>query len=476
MDAMGDYIHYHQINYDKFGIHHINEEPSQKWDDAAATMKNELLQASELNTLLLQAQDLQTQLNDLYYPKDKKETLDSFLQTVEKTANEMLIEEFGAAAGKINMSNLSVDQTQISKALFKAVDQTRKNITLSQLKHDSSVKTIQQRMTQLLSLLDADAFKNASVLQPRIQQARSDIKTIQQLIKQDTGVGIKNTDIDILNHIILQFNRLSPIANQKGILFEWLIPFITLRSSNLAKEELSKQMKELARSSNLGQSYADIQYYDLLSSQNLEVDFKTGNLQTKTASVRNKTDVQIKFNSGSSGQLQDLNISAKNVSRLHIKLVDSTTLYRILSFSQHYNYATHYLNVVTSAKNGNKAQSNQIVMANRLTKGLILKLAAQGYDANNPAQVLVVNQGKEIKVYNLKALVYVLSQAMINGTVRKGLLSTIPDTYTINQDFEKESKEKRLNKVIQTVRDVKITASLSGNDLKKYLDLFPGMI
>jgi len=37
---------------------------------------------------------------------------------------------------------------------------------------------------------------------------------------------------------------------------------------------------------------------------------------------------------------------------------------------------------------------------------------------------------------------------MINGTVRKGLLSTIPDTYTINQDFEKESKEKRLNKVI----------------------------
>ena len=66
MDAMGDYIHYHQVNYDRFGIHHVNEQPSEKWDDAASTMKNELLQVEELNGLLLQAKDLQTQLNDLY--------------------------------------------------------------------------------------------------------------------------------------------------------------------------------------------------------------------------------------------------------------------------------------------------------------------------------------------------------------------------------------------------------------------------
>ena len=126
-------------------------------------------------------------------------------------------------------------------------------------------------------------------------------------------------------------------------------------------------------------------------------------------------------NPHSQNQLQTKNVSAKSITGKQIKLVQETTLYRTLLLSQDYNFATHYLNMVSGSSQGGWADSAQIYQANRLIKGLILKLGAQGYDANNPSELLIVNNRKEahIYVYNLKSN---------NSALRRGKDHECPNT------------------------------------------------
>ena len=98
-------------------------------------------------------------------------------------------------------------------------------------------------------------------------------------------------------------------------------------------------------------------------------------INISTISTRSKTDVIISY-IDNQNQLQTKNVSAKSITGKHIKLAQETTLYRTLLLSQDYNFATHYLNMVSGSSQGGWADSAQIYQANRLIKGLILKLGA----------------------------------------------------------------------------------------------------
>ena len=140
--------------------------------------------------------------------------------------------------------------------------------------------------------------------------------------------------------------------------------------------------------------------------------------------------------------------------------------------SQNYTFATHYLNVVSASGGNGKINPSQVLQANRLVKGLALKMGAEGYDINNPAELLIVNNRKEkhIYVYNLKALIYIIVDAMINQGKYTGVIRGLSDDFTIKQKFE-DTKENRIGKLVQAINNIKIIGTLSGTQLNAYLNL-----
>ena len=140
--------------------------------------------------------------------------------------------------------------------------------------------------------------------------------------------------------------------------------------------------------------------------------------------------------------------------------------------SQNYNFATHYLNVISASRGDGSVNTSQILEANRLVKSLALKMGAEGYDINNPAEILVVNNRKEkhIYVYNLKALIYMIVDAMVNQGKYTNVIKGLPDNYKVSQNFE-NTAENRIGKLVQVLNNIKITGVLSGAQLTAYLNL-----
>ena len=479
MSAIGDYIHFHQKNYITHGINQLHDSPSEKWGDAVAAFKNELNISNEIQNLMQQAKYLESQYNDLFYGNNSSSDNTDFLKTLQEFVQNKLDEKFGLMAGTFNAKNLSVDRTELYTKLKKAIDSTRKKIGKINLDKDITLNSFMNKINQLQLLLQQDQFKNISEIQPKLNEAKTELNTItkniEKMINEAGGKGkINNDDINFLKlaNIIQQFNRVPLLYNQAGDLFEWILPFIQLQSSNLAKQAMVEKMNELAKEKVQGGTYIKIEMPDLLDNQLVDEDILMDRINISTISTRSKTDVVISYKDNNN-QIQTRNVSAKSITGKYIKLAQETTLYRTLLLSSDYRFATHYLNIISGSPEGGWADASNIYQANRLIKGLILKLGAQGYDTNNPAELLIVNNRKEahIYVYNLKALVYLIQNAMIETGKYTNLIKGMPDNYKIQQKYQKDGPSTRILNIIRETQNVKITANLNGSALNQYLAL-----
>lgn len=484
MSMIGDYVHFHKQNYKEWGINQRGTTPSEAWSDAAASFKESMNIATQIRGLMQEAQMLENQYNELFYPSDKgkaTEQAQNFRNAMETAVQKKLDEEFGLMAGKFNASNLTVDSTALYEQLRDAINSTRERIGTAEIKKIQTAQQLLNQVNLMYNILNDNQLKNVKAAQNKISQAKNQLKTIENNLQAQIDaagggtVKIRGTakDAQTLNAIIQEFNRTPLLYNQNGLLFEWILPFIQFQTASLAKEELAKAMEELASDSKviLGDTLITVQSPDLENTKLTDVDIVTNNVKMKTFTTRSKTDVVITY-TDNQGQLQKKNVSAKNISNPHVKLVNNTSLYRILTLSNSYNFATHYLNVVTAAK-GQRSTKSQIMQANRLMKALILKLGAEGYDANNSAELLIVNNNTEghIYVYNLKALIYIIQDTILKNKGQYSNIVDMDDSFTIEQNFDTKSADNRIVKVIQSTQNVKLTAALNAGMLNSYLSL-----
>lgn len=481
MSALGNYVHYHKANYHKWGINQINTSPSESWDAAASSFKENLNIASEMQSLMEEAKALEKQYNDLFYPPEGvvSQNAKIFKEAMESAIQNKLDEEFGMLAGSFNSDNLTVDSNALYAELSKAISVTKERIGTVEIKKHTTAKQLLDQVNMMYSILEQNEFKDVAEAQSRLIEAKSQLsiirENIQAEIKRGSGrnIAIRNlaNDIESLSEIIKEFNRIPVLTNQNGAVFEWILPFIKFQNSAIGKEALSKEMHSLASGGSiLGDVIVTVEIPDLEDNKLTDVDIISNNIKIKTFSTRSKTDVMIEY-VDSIGDLQTKAVSAKNMKKNHVKLVSDTSLYRVLTLSNSYNFATHYLNIVTAA-DGQNSSRELILEANHLIKGLTLKLAAEGYDTTNSAELLIVNNYSErhIYVYNLKALVYLIQDAIINQGKYSNIIN-ISDSYTIDQSFNKESKEKRILNVIRSTQSTKITVNLNENMLNSYLSL-----
>lgn len=481
MSALGNYVHYHKANYHKWGINQMNTSPSETWDAAAASFKESLNIASEMQSLMAEAQALEKQYNDLFYPPQGTaiENAKIFKEAMENAIQDKLNEEFGMLAGSFNSDNLTVDSNALYAELSKAISITRERIGIVEIQKRTTARQLLNQVNMMYNILDQEEFKSIAEAQSRLSEAKGQLSTIRENIQIEINRGsgrniaIKNlaNDIESLSEIIKEFNRVPVLTNQNGAVFEWILPFIKFQNVAIGKEALAKEMHSLASSGViLGDVIITVDTPDLEDNDLTDVDITSNNIKIKTFSTRSKTDVMIEY-IDSNGDLQTKAVSAKNMKKNHVKLVSDTSLYRVLTLSGSYNFATHYLNVVTAA-DGQNSSREQILEANHLIKGLTLKLAAEGYDTTNSAELLIVNNYSErhIYVYNLKVLIYLIQDAIINQGKYSSAVN-MSDSYTINQNFDKDSKEKRILNVIRSTQSTKITVNLNESMLNSYLTL-----
>ena len=479
MSAITEYIHFYQSNYDKWGINRKGTIKSDSLTASFAQIRNQIKDQSEVSILLAEAKQIEKDYNDLFFPK----TPTDFSKILAEVAQETLQKQFGAAAGKINTSNFNIESNDLSQQYKKQIEEIRKKIEVANLQQTATAKQILNQIEKLSQvLLNLDNSKIDSILlNNRIQKAKFELQKIKAKIFQETGLDKKvnfSSDIQTINKLIQQFNRSFTWYNQRGDLFEWLLPLIQLKSTQLVGDELKTAMKTIVGTGNLGGAITSITFPDFLDMTNeqLSESINSKKIQMRIADVRNKTDVMIKYDIGN-GKYQDLAVSAKSVTDRHIKLVEQTSLYRVLVFSKNYNFIKHYLNVISWSVKGGRAPKDQIIEANRLVKSLIMQLAAQGFDLNNPSELLIMHNVKErkINVYNIKVLVYLIKNQIMAGNNKYSNLikikgSTFEDDFTIQQQFE-TTVEQRLNNLLNEINNIKITAHIYGTQLDNYLEL-----
>ena len=478
MSTFGNYIHLHKENYQRWGTSRSKTRPSESWSVVRKQFIDEINTANEIQSLMLEAKQLEIQYNNLFYngkaPNNFQAALEEFVQN-------KLNQQFGLLAGKFNPNNLSVtvDNGQLRAQLERAIKKTKEKIGEIQIEKTITLKTFMNRLNKINSLLSQNEFKNIQAIQPRLKEAQQELdiimKKTQQMIKESGGkiqLTRQNTDVQTIMKIIRDFNRTPTLYNQAGSLFEWILPFIIFQSSNLGKQELMKAMQTL-QTKVKGEDYIKIEAPNLLDNQLTDIDIKMDNVQIRTQSVRSKTDVTIQYKNNKN-QLVSKQVSAKNIKEKDLKLVESTTLYNVLLLSGNYRFANHYLNIITSSEEYGKSSLERILQANRMIKALIWKLSAEGYDLNNPSQLLIVNNKSEshIYVYNLKALIYIIQQNVLAGQKKYvDMIKNPSDTFTITQNRQEEGASSRINKIMQSIKNVKITGRLKSNGLDEYLNL-----
>ncbi|AXF52484.1 MAG: hypothetical protein [Caudoviricetes sp.] len=484
--AIGNYVHYHKNNYESWGINQRNTVPSENWNVAASEFKNKLLEINDINKLIRETSELEQKYNDFFYPSNKSnKEIKNFREAIKKVIQERLNEQFGLAAGSFNFSDLTVKETELNRKLSDAIRKTKESIGEVELRTVKTANDLLERVQLLYRILESNEFKNIKQAKTRINQAKRELGTIENtLINQINNnrgkklkINKKSDEIETVKGFIKEFNRVGSIGNQNGIIFEWLLPFIQFQSSTLAKEELRKSLMELTnnKSVQLGDTKITIDIPDLQNNKLTDIDIITNNIKMKTFSTTSKTDVVISY-TDSDNQLKEKAVSAKNMYNLEAHLVNKTSLYNILLLSNSYNFATHYLNVVTVAQ-GERSGPERIIEANRLLKGLILKFAAEGYDSNNSSELLIVNHqsSKHIYVYNIKVLIYLIQNNIVNNNGKyANAVVDFRDDFTIPQTFDKDSKDKRILKVIQSTMRNKIDVKLNTDMLESYSLLLRG--
>lgn len=142
MSAIGDYVHYWQKHYDQYGINytpqkdgsvpHVNETSDRHWGDVVTDTQNSFGDLQGVSLLAKQAQDLEDQYNNLLYNKNGEDEK-SFQEASEQAMQEKLVEEFGISAGRYNPNTLSVDSTETSRRVMKAIEETKDSFNRSYL-------------------------------------------------------------------------------------------------------------------------------------------------------------------------------------------------------------------------------------------------------------------------------------------------------------------------------------------------------
>lgn len=460
MSMIGDYIHFNKQNYKRWGTNKVGRNVSSDRIDSIplASYFNE----SKIQELMMEAKYLEDEYNKLFYPSLNEVTEKSkvFKQNLEQIIQKKLDEEFGSVAGTFNSESLSVDRNTLYAELDNAIRETRNRLGTAIVSKSTTANNLLKQVELMYNILNQQEFKNIVEIQSRISETKGQLNNIRNnLLMEINAAGgnakIQNVeDVQTLSNIIQEFNRVPLLYKQNRAVFEWLAPFIKIQTTSIARQELANTMESLA-SFNIK---VDIDPEEKQKGKDIDININSDvNIRTISSNANSQIIIDYKDRQGN---MQKQNIIAKNIKTgsTEIQLLNQTSLYQLLTLSNTYNFANHYLNIVTSAK-GQTSSTEDILQANRLLKSSILSFAIENY---NSVSFLVINDYKKRKifVYSVKLLLYMIDNALLRGDNKYSNVITLEDDYTILNNWE-DTVAARIGKVLTNTRNKRVSGAIS---------------
>ena len=481
MSALGNYVHLHKENYDVHGI--TRDGNGEKWGSVYSRVKSRVGQETSYQAMMAEAKQLEEQYNELFYPKANTFQTNRFRAAFEKAVNQKLEKEFGLIAGTFNPSNLSIETNALYENMIAAIKDAKTSYKTIEGIQSLKAEDLLTKAKEIEELLNQDAFKSVPEAKGELETAQARVQEIIKKLANESGareLPANSVDVQTLKEIISLWNRTPLLTNESGDVFEWLLPYIELQGSTLAEEELVKAMQKLTETNVQGTNRTQLSIPDITKSAytaTRPIDINNEkNFKMKVTTVRDKTDVVITYQDQLDNSIKTKNVSAKNITTLSdsIHLVQNSNLYRMLALSNDYDFGTHYLNVITSTDN-KTSDSSRLKQANQLMNALMIRLGMEGFDVNNKAELLIINNAieKKISVYNIKALIYYIQKAIVgdeNGISSKNIYVSklLSADFTIEQEYDDNGPNARILTLLRNLQSIKIDLKMQTGALMRY--------
>lgn len=481
MSAIGNYIHYSKKNYREWGINRKGTTPSSSWSEEVNYLKARLDVMNKVNSLTQQAKMFEDQYNKICYPQKEADGLVNEFKNILKTSIVKNIEnDITDSLSRIDTSSIPLEGKELLEILNLEISITKENLENAKINKDKAIENLLKLTKKMYNLLKVNTFKNSNKIDKKISDITAQLKIIERTLQKDINesggktVNISNIskDLETIMKIIQDFNKTPFIYYSNEDITNWIPSFVSTRISSQAKEELFKSLKSIDKKDSLTIFQEKLQKdINLLAP---DINIETNDIKMSTTTRKNK-NILIKIKQVGKNKIIRKRIAGKrNLRILSVELMNDKSLQQIINLANANNFVNHYLNIVANAT-GEYALNRNILQANRLMQGLILNLGIDNFESNSKnIEFIVINDtlNKKFKVYDIKALLYLIQDKIINGNENKySNIVSLRDDFTIEQKFDEKSAGNRIKKILLATEKVKISTKLDSNLLNSYLSL-----
>lgn len=481
--AIGEYVHYHAINYEKYGIRRKDKGGSNSNYNFQAYLNTVKKRANTLNTSKgINAKDKQRIENLLTGLFQGKQTGHSNqIAKIQNWVNQQIKQEFENSMGDISkfwesgeiLSNLPIGVKSIdtfsedqsyttAKVIKEKIEQLRINI---QQNTDFSKNINQEQLNKLIQI-----EKECQNLLPRVSKEIENKVKIGNTngrdgkwVSSQARVTSTTNIMQQLNELIKIYGAVPNISLQKGRMFELAVYAVLQTLQYNGVKTLNKFLTENIKNV-VGDATTKVQIDTTnlanFTMQNINGYTKIGDAYISVKGTQNKTDIQVDYYGE---EIKPLYISAKNTKSLNknIKIVNGQSLLYILQ-DEESRFVNHYLNVASQHGNNKYVydfgirRQNAVKVVQYITAYKAISGDTYGKQ-DSSAGIFIINRGGKISILNIGE--------MISKAIKT---SRNPNDYfafdegdEIFQNFQNnraDTIENRLNNLLNEIHSRKIVA------------------
>lgn len=514
---IGDYVHYHTMNYLNYGIAHKGQRPQMAMAAISkfkAQFNTSLSQIKAGSMTTSQANEWIQNIEFLFRPPDNQFGVDSnvWQQVVDSVLMPWFQEDFVDCEERLALELGNIFSSVPSVGIKKIKDDTKITAATIMSRKNNLERILNEGYSliakgqsglyseQELNLLrkvnkELDILLSELDIVTQRQLAKLQTSTVTYTVKKGSLAGQTITRLqyrkdsalqksDKLQEIIDKFNWMVAASKgtanlERGVLFERVGAAAFYMAQGLTGTALREAIENAIKEG--GDSATKVQFDESALSKDLNAHVILGNNYTRSdplneniwistsVASKDKIDLKLQFNQNT----DPINLSLKNVnltgaSRRPIGLVQGAPLFLMLANLQNHELVNHYLNqhvdtVATGAKSLYIASQS---FYNETSKMIMLGLfeeALRGYKSQaDKANVFVINNNQRgsVSIFNMDEI---LNKIILNFDSLRNDLTFKPDVSSLyfRNIWDKIGPAGRIEKLLAEVMKIKMEIAIS---------------
>lgn len=465
MGAIGNYIHYHAENYDRYGINTVQSKKLYSYK----SQKENILKKARQKLKKFDIKTFDKGLNEIFGSEVKSQAVLDVRQAVE----EQLEKRFGETLQTIDWTTGDVkfkgDGLITSK--YKPSKDKNNNIILDYNKIKSKIDILNQiRQSFLKEIMDSEGLENYQKLNDILQKIEKIMKEL--VIDIDKGMNNKGIEkqfrkqkysekealVRYLNEAISEYAAYPAISLQKGDLFEYVVGYAPHVAFNTAIESLNNNINEIV----VGTSG---RFTNIINPKFFSKDIIFDkDLTQSIGASQGKIDVSFKWKGQKNMSIKNINFK-KKYATIHL-LSGSPLLFMIQDEDS--DFVNHFLNVNSTMPRKYEYGLKKSLVNEEMKLALFYKALTGDVYKKKMANIFIVNDNStgKVRTYSMIDIIEKASKNIDAVTVQVGGTNiTYKDFRLLSKYNQKDTPEQRINKILNVAHSKKVHSSMSVNFL-----------